>query len=238
MPSSVSPTPYAAPDVPIGDYVAQLGRSGAPSFRYDDRPEYPFPANGGYTDSPVGAWSPGNLHTGAESIPDAHRMRTMPLYDYRPPADAPPENWWNSRVGPGQEGLERARRVETVDGDGWRVFRGDMFRKRAAPDIRRTPPPESRPTSDMAPVTYSYTRPFDQTPARRLNGLHFSMADHRRTYEVYGMAPINSRRNTYRADPQPWDTGIVDYAPDYGPPSARIQSVEVPDSAGRSWRLS
>src|SRR3546814_9221582 len=44
------------------------------------------------------------------------------------------------------------RAVETVDGDGWRVFRGDMTRKRAAPDVYRTPPPESRKTSDMSPV--------------------------------------------------------------------------------------
>lgn len=231
MPTS----PYAAPDnVPIGDYVSAVGRSSAPSYRFDTQAEYV--TDDGFMDSPIGAWAP-TLRTDAESIPDAHRMRTMPLYQYRPPADAPPEHWWNGAAGPEMESLNRERSVETVDGDGWRVFRGDMTRKRAAPDVRRTPPPETRLTSDLSPTTYSYTRPFDQHSARRLNGSHFSMADHRRNYEIYGMAPINSRRNTYRADPQPWDTDIVDVAPTYTPQAARITQVEVPDAAGRSWRL-
>lgn len=229
---------YSAPDnVPIGDYVSAVGRSSAPSFRFDTEPD--FGTDDGYMDNPAGEWAP-TLQTGAESTPDAHRMRTMPLYQYRPPTEGgqAPEQWWNGPHGPGEEGLERHRAVETVDGDGWRVFRGDMTRKRAIPDIRRTPPPETRKTSDMAPITYSYTRPFDQHNARRFNGFHFSMADHRRNYEIYGMAPINTRRNTYRADPLPWDTDIVDTVPQYLPTAARITQVEVPDAAGRSWRLS
>lgn len=232
MPTSA----YSAPEnVPIGDYVSAVGRSSAPNWRYDDRAD--FVTDDGFMDNPGGEWAPG-LSTGAESIPDAHRMRTMPLYQYRPPADAPPEQWWNGPNGPGEEGLRRAEAVETVDGDGWRMFRGfsptEMFRKRAAPDVRRTPPPESRKTSDMAPTTYSYTRPFDQDKARQFNGNHFSMADHRRNYEIYGMQPVRNRRNTFRADPQPWDTDIVDEAPTYTPQQARVMSVDLP--LRRSWR--
>lgn len=223
---------YAAPDnVPIGDYVAAVGRSTAPNWRYDDRAE--FVQDDGFQDNPAGEWAP-SLRTGAETIPDAHRMRVMPLYQYRPPADAPPERWWHGPHGPGEEGLERAEAVETVDGDGWRVFRGDVTRKRAAPDVRRTPPPETRLTSDMAPRTYSYTRPFDQDKARQFNGNHFSMADHRRLYDIYGMQPQRNRRNTFRADPQPWDTDIVDRAPTYTPQQARVTQVEI--SGSRSWR--
>jgi hypothetical protein len=36
------------------------------------------------------------------------------------------------------------------------------------------------------------------------------MADHRREYPILGMAPVNSRRNTYRVEPTPWDINIVD----------------------------
>lgn len=222
---------YEAPSAVIGDYV---NRSTAPNYRYDDAPEY---ARGAYHESPVAAWAPSDLRVSAEGIPDAHRLRTMPLYDYRPNPSRAPEEFWNRPGGPEFEQQQRHTAAETVDGDGWEMTRGDMTRKRAAPDVRRTPPPEPRPTNRMAPVTYSFTRPFDQHSARRLNGQHFSMADHRRTYEIYGMAPIGSRRNTYRADPQPWDTDIVDSAPDYNPTYARIQQVEVPDAAGRSWRL-
>lgn len=225
---------YAAPDnVPIGDYVAAVGRSSAPSFRFDTQPEYV--TDDGFMDNPAGEWAP-TLRGGAEGIPDAHRQRTMPLYQYRPPADAPPEDWWNRPGGPEFEQQARHTAAETVDGDGWRVFRGDMTRKRAVPDVRRTPPPESRKTSDMAPVTYSFTRPFDQHAERQFNGQHFSMADHRRTYDIYGMAPVRERRNTYRADPVPWDTDIVDQAPTYTPAQSRLTQAELPPG-GRSWRL-
>jgi hypothetical protein len=225
---------YAAPDnVPIGDYVAVVGRSDAPSWRYDDRPE--FVQDDGFMDHPGGEWAP-RLDGGSNGIPDAHRNRVMPLYQYRPPTEngAPPEAWWNGPHGPGEEGLLRHRAVETVDGDGWRAFRGDMSRKRAIPDIRRTPPAEVRKTSDMAPVTYNYTRPFDQDIAHTFNGQHFSMADHRRNYEIYGMQPVSNRRNTYRADPMPWDTDIVDRVPSYTPTQARITQVNLPTE--RSWR--
>jgi hypothetical protein len=221
--------PYAAPDqVPIGDYVAAVGRSGAPNYRYDDDPEL---VTDGFVDHPGGEWS-ALLDGGANGIPDAHRMHVMPLYDYRPTVTNPPQQWWNGPTGPGEEGLLRHRAVETVDGDGWRVFRGDMERKRAIPDIRRKPPPEIRKTSDLAPTTYSYTRPWYREPL--LNGQHFSMADHRRNYEIYGMAPPSARRNTFRADPQPWDTDIVDRGPTYTPAQARIMQVELP--GGRDWR--
>jgi hypothetical protein len=147
--------PYAAPDqVPIGDYVAAVGRSGAPNYRYDDDPEL---VTDGFVDHPGGEWS-ALLDGGANGIPDAHRMHVMPLYDYRPTVTNPPQQWWNGPTGPGEEGLLRHRAVETVDGDGWRVFRGDMERKRAIPDIRRKPPPEVRKTSDMAPTLLTTTR--------------------------------------------------------------------------------
>lgn len=192
--------------------------------------------NHSYLDHPAGEWAP-ELRNSPQSIPDAHRTRTMPLYDYRPDGGEPPAEWWVGLHGPGRENLYRHRALETVDGDGWEMTRGDMTRKRAAPNVYRTPPPEPRLTNKMAPTTYSYTRPFDQTVAHTFNGQHFSMADHRRTYEIYGMAPIRTNRNTYRTDPQPWDTNIVDTVPNYTPTQARITQVEVPNSANRAWRL-
>jgi hypothetical protein len=223
---------YAAPDqVPIGDYVAAVGRSTVPNYRYDEASE--FVRDDGFMDHPAGEWAP-ELEGGSTGIPDAHRNNVMALYDFRPTVTKPPEEWWAGPHGPGTENLERHRAVETVDGDGWREFRGDMTRKRAIPDIRRTPPAESRKTSDMAPVTYSYTRPWDQDVSRHLNGQHFSMADHYREYPIYGMQPVSNRRNTFRADPMPWDTNIVDMPPTYSVAMARITPIEVPRE--RSWR--
>lgn len=222
---------YVVPSGPIGEYV---NYGAAPNYRYDGDRELPDNAYN-ETDSrgEWDRWAP-DLDTSTIGTPDARRNNTIPLHQTYPTPGKPPENWYERRFG---NNLKRHRRVETVDGDGWHMYRGDMTRKRAAPDARRTPPPEPRVTSDLAPTTYSYTRPFDQTPARHLNGNHFSMADHRRTYEVYGMAPVYSRRNTYRADPVPWDTDIVDRPVEWDETSARIRQIDVPDAAGRSWRL-
>lgn len=225
--------PYGSADgVMVGDY---LNRSHAPNYRYAADSS----ADDGYMDHPAGEWAP-TLTPGTGRIPDNRRMQRIPLYQYRPPANVAPEQWWNGPHGPGQEQIARHRAVETQDADGWEMTRGLTYEtnKRAAPDPRRTPPPEPRLTNKMAPTTYSYTRPFNKGTSERLNGNHFSMADHRRTYDVYGMAPVYSRRNTYRADPLPWDTNIVDQAPAYQPTPGRINAVEVADSAGRSWRLS
>jgi hypothetical protein len=67
--------------------------------------------------------------------------------------------------------------------------------------------------------------------------MHFSMADHRRTYDVLGMAPVQSRRNTYRADPAPWDANVVDMPVDVSPVNARVRVVELPARTGGSYRL-
>jgi len=64
------------------------------------------------------------------------------------------------------------------------------------------------------------------------------MADHRRNYEIGGMQPATSRRNTFRIEPTPWDTDIVDMPPNVAPVAAqaRIQSVEVAYGT-RNFRL-
>lgn len=222
---------YVAPNAAIGDYVSV---GAAPNFRYDPDNELP---NNAYQEADSrgewGRWAP-ELEHSTLGTPDKRRNLEIPLHQTYPSPNAPPENWYLRRFG---EFLRRHTSVETVDGDGWHSQRGNMSRKRAAPDVRRTPPAESRVTSDLAPTTYSYTRPFDQTIARHMTGNHFSMADHRRTYEVYGMAPVYSRRNTYRADPVPWDTDIVDLPVPWDETSSRIRQIDVPDAAGRAWRL-
>lgn len=223
---------YVASNVPIGDYrVPTQGAS--PRYATSDVTDHAF------TDSPIGAWSPA-LRLDPHGIPDAGRNQAIPLRDYRPDPRQAPELWWDGARGPGREVNDRHSSQETVDADGRPLYRGlaDILRKRAAPDIRRTPPAETRITQQMSPSAYSFTRPFDQELERNFNGQHFSMADHRRNYQIYGMAPVGTRRNTFRQDPAPWDTDIVDSVPAFDPVNARrIVPVDVPDSATRSWRL-
>lgn len=221
---------YAVPRVPVGDYLADGG--------YPGNVNYAAPENAGntqYSSSPVTAWAP-VLRVFPGGTPDPGRTKQEPLYQYRPAGDEPPQNWW---LGPGPGRIEQQQHnaVESVDAVGWRQFFPTKGTKRAAPDPRRTPPDPSRLTNQLSPANYSYMRPFDQRVPHRMNGQHFSMADHRRTYPILGMAPVPQRRNTYRIDPAPWDTNVVDNTP-YEPPAAgRINAVNLPPATNRSFRL-
>lgn len=64
----------------------------------------------------------------------------------------------------------------------------------------------TRPSATMGQNTYLFTRPWERPES---SGLHLSMADHRRKYEIYGMAPRGGIGvNTYRLDPKPWDQNL------------------------------
>jgi hypothetical protein len=214
------------------------------------------PENAGntqYSTSPVVAWAP-VLEAGDDGkTPSKQRITNSEGHDYRPsPFTDPPSHWWLG-PGPGRENYVRTGNVENVDGDGWAMYRpptGTSPWKEAADNPRRHPPAEPRPTNLMAPKTYAYTRPFDsgglpKSPTKLFNGIHFSMADHRRNYQIYGMKSPATRRNTYRLDPAPWDQNIVDLgsgdlpvAQEY---NARLTQVDVPPTTarvGKSWRLS
>lgn len=213
---------FAEPDYPVME-----SRYAAPGLD-DDAP---------YTDT--FGWSP-SLRLSAEGIPDDARLGVRPLRDFRPDPARPPEEFWD-RID-----ADEAKRhsVEDIDANGWAERKGvDPGDRRWAPNPRSTPPPESRVTQQLAPRGYSFTRPFGHNTAkvgtpRYFNGEHFSMADHRRDYEIHGMAPATSRRNTYRIEPTPWDENIVDLPPNMDPeiPNARIQGVEV-NYQTRNWRL-
>jgi hypothetical protein len=69
----------------------------------------------------------------------------------------------------------------------------------------------TRPYASTSPNNYSFTRPFTGGTPHRLNGIHFSMANHERyPNEIFGMVPPRSPRGTYRADVAGWSEGDVD----------------------------
>lgn len=183
-------------------------------------------------------WSPA-LRLSSEGIPDDARLGVRPLRDFYPDGGRSPEQFYGAR-----DADDKVRHsVENIDANGWTESKGIDNRRRWAPNPREIPPMPDRVTDQLAPRSYSFWRPFGHglpkagTP-RNFNGQHFSMADHRRNYEIGGMAPATSRRNTYRIDPTPWDTNIVDIPPNVDPeiPNARIQGVEV-SYGSRNWRL-
>ena len=173
--------------------------------------------------------------TSATDVPSAQRLQTIPRRDYRPDPVRPPEEFWG-RMSADVDARESVTDETAV---GWTIpanlSSGD---RRWAPNPRSTPPPEPRLTNRLGQNTWTFTRPFDVGYARTFNGQHFSMADHRRNYEILGMAPARSRRNTYRMEPAPWDIDVVDMPSTdaYNPVDARIRSVELPQNP-RSMRL-
>lgn len=199
----------------------------------------PTPGHDGYADSPIVAWSP-TLTGRADGTPDPRRTGQTDGPAYRPtPYNGPPEDWW-AGAGPGRETLNRHHRQEYVNPEGFEETRSLDPGKRAVPDIRRTPPPETRLTQKLSPHRWVYTRPFDQDLAHdQMKGNHFSLADHRRTYPIMGMEPAVQRRNTYRQDPAPWDTYLTDYPPEdnvYAGAGA-THSGDLPESLNRNGRL-
>jgi hypothetical protein len=165
-----------------------------------------------------------------ESTPDPQRIEETQRIDRRANLRNP-WSWWR------KYDAETAQResVTDLDADGWTESKGSR-----TPAPRPGNPGESRPTQALSPRTFLFSRPFDQDVARRFTGAHMSLAVNRRNYDILTMAPVTARRNTYRVDPVPWDTDIVDETPgaSEGLPSARLQVPNLPPSVtSRSYRL-
>lgn len=221
---AVKENPYAAP----GEIT-----DGPPVYEMPGGREYAAPSldeENGYIDSPILAWSP-TLKEQPGYTPDPLRTGRTPGHDRRPYPTQPPENFWNVL-----DADDKSRHsVETQDADGFEEKRGIL--RRFAPNPRSIPSEDLRPTSRLSPHSYVFTRPMFGGPLH-LTGIHFSMADHRRDYPVLGMEPVRTWRNTYRINPAPFDTDMVDLPPEDIPDvsNMRIRSVEVP-AAANPWRL-
>jgi hypothetical protein len=189
----------------------------------------PSPLN---TDAPYNdeqGWA-AHPRTSPTGTPDAERLGTIPVYQRQVFPDRAPDVWYDAYTD-----FDRARRqaVESQSTTGQREGRDHEFKR--APDVRWTPPMPSRLTAFLNPHTYLFTRPFNRPPARN-NGMHFSMADHRRKYDVLGMNAPPSKRNTYRVDPAPWDANLYDAPPQVMPVQAEYVGPQIPPRTGGAYR--
>ena len=221
--------PDATPDYPQA--VTSRYAVPTPGSRQDDAPY-----NDEFGWSPHPRKVPGNT-------PDPYRLGTAPLIQHYPAPGTPPQEYYG--------GIDADRKtrhsVESVDADGWEENKNypsypsaAAGANRFARNPRETPPAESRITQRLAPRSYTFMRPFGtntrKVGARTFNGLHFSMADHSRHYEILGMRPAPEKRNTYRIEPTPWDANIVDMPVQTEPSRMQVAAVDVPYTS-RSWRL-
>lgn len=207
---------YAADGSPAGNGEGAEQYSAAPV------PEYIVPTGDAPYNDEFG-WS---VHSTQDfgNTPDPHRLGAVGNYLYG-------SGYWS-----GRDRDEAYRHsVETIDADGWAPRQPETSGRPVAVDPRRTPPPVSRATNMMAPRSYSFMRPFDQEMAHHLTGVHFSMADHRREYDILGMAPARTPRNTYRIEPAPYDADII--ADGEANKNHSVTVINVPDRSNRSYRL-
>lgn len=205
-------------------------------------PEYVMPEYGAYSvpdsvdspeRSPHGWDNSGYASTLGDTggLPDQARLRKSPLRETRVGEGEPTSfyrRWFADFLG--------RHSVEYQDADGHEEQKGrKLVKARPVPSDTGEP----RPTSVMAPNSYVFTRPYPgMGTAGHLTGVHFSMADHRREYPILGMAPVRSSRNTFRLEPEPWDTDVVDVpSPSDPSPDGRILAMDVAPSGNRSWRL-
>lgn len=224
--------PYAADEAVIEqtvpEYSMPRGTYAAPSLESGDAYNDEF------------GWGP-RLRTSSVETPSAQRLGVIPRQDFRPDPEKAPQRWYHRRD---RDDAQR-HAAEDQDANGWVELQPGP--KRFGPNPRSAIIPDSRVTQQMSPATYSFTRPFDQFnrqydgvaigSKRTFNGWHFSMADNRRDYEAVGSMPVRSGRNTYRTEPQPWDTNIVDLPPDESfNPVQVTRDYELP-SRSRSYRL-
>lgn len=230
MAGGASPNPYAADN--SGGQYANAADYGTPNNA--------FAAPGPSTDAPYTdtfGWGP-SPRISVGSTPDAMRLQDFPVRTFRPEGSEAPEDFYR----PLDADDAQRHSVEEIDADGIEIRKAEYKR---GPDPRWNPPAETRITERLSPRSYLFTRPFDQgtkgNGARQLNGMHFSMADHRREYDILGMRPWSAHRNTYRVDPTPWDADMYD-VPDPGTVGTgyqgRVQATELPSDPGnRSYRL-
>lgn len=172
-------------------------------------------------------WSP---QVGTELPPIAEQDRIL-VHWYRPPDAGSPRPWWQ-------------------DANSDKILRGEQ--ERATTDLGSSvpgslrveqnpwigqPQPLPRVTSQAVPANYRFERPFDQRTERTLTGEHFSMASNRRTYQVNGMEPARSFRNTIRLEPVARDAENVDLASTSAPAATPAVYVSPPSVPSSRWGL-
>lgn len=205
-----------APD-PSGEF--RLGGPGAYSV-----PDIPSSTDPDYTTS----YSPTlDVSNDGDTLPDSIRIGKR-----EPPPNDPNNRDYNRKR---KANFKRRHSVEEYV-IGWDIKQEGIPRPRV-PEWEQDILP-SRPTADNSPLGYAFRRPW-HIPRNIRDAVgedaetHVSLADHRRTYEIYGMQPRGILgRNTFRLEPEPWDEDFY-----YAPPASEDNAQPTPAfSAGRGNR--
>lgn len=226
MPGTVNP--YAARERVPGEAPGAI-RALSPHFAYavPDVPETTDP------DNTNGGYAPVLRATGEQgTLPDTIRLGVS-----EPPGEPHIDNdpaYWRRRTA---ERFQRQADEETTTS--WNVQQHRPIAPPIPDQIQEKP--HTRPTAVRSPLGYLFTRPWHH-PRNIKDAVgesavdHISLADHRRAYEIFGMAPTGRLgANTFRKDPTPWDQFLV-AMPQETMPQEPIQRAAV-QAGNRSYRL-
>lgn len=142
--------------------------------------------------------------------------------------------------GPHQQDIHLVRGMDNIDrrsdevqiSTGWQVQQSKPVPGVIPEQVQDILP--TRPSATMGQNTYLFMRPWEKPES---TGEHFSMADHRRKYEIYGMAPRGDVGvNTYRLDPKPWDQNLH-YNPIPAETEQQAHALRGISGGTRSYRL-
>lgn len=149
---------------------------------------------------------------------------------FQPPADAPPQQWFEDR---NLMKLRVGRHEEMFQTRDWQA---QTERQPDAVQPWDHTPVCTRPTATQSPSDYRFVRPFDQRWERNGNGNAHSMAQLGMAYPIGGMDAPRNFRNTLRIQPAARDTENMDLS---GTTTAAVTpAVYVsPQTAPRRWGL-
>lgn len=138
-----------------------------------------------------------------KDLPTIPNQDAILTHWYRPPENQNPDAWWEDNNESEFE-LDKQQLFQT------RGWASEQARQQATDNPWLGGAPLPRVTSSMSPSNYRHLRPYDQRMERKLTGNHASMASMKRSYQVNGMTPARSLRNTFRLEPTPRDIENVD----------------------------
>ncbi len=217
--------PYAAPQGRAGEAPNSAGEfqwQGYSRYAVPDIPESTDPEwTTGYSPALRVAGSPDG-----SALPDDIRVGHR-----EPPPNDPNQHPYNERR---YSEFHKRHAVEEYS-EGWKVQQARIPGPRMPLWEQERAP--TRPTANQSPTNYAFCRPW-HVPRNAADALgpqavlHFSLADHRRTYEVWGMKPQGRvGANTYRASPRPWDEAL------FVPPPVADRATPNGVPGNRSYRL-
>jgi hypothetical protein len=123
----------------------------------------------------------------------------------RPPADVNPQQWYDDKDVWAKQQRDKIENQTAVPWSDDTSKTGPM-----ADDPKWTPPTVQRPSAFLSPSSYRFTRPFGQDVEHELNGVHLSLADNRRAYNLSGnVGRTATWNNSYRLDPVSNDAQAV-----------------------------